>query len=300
MLIAAGNLLVSSVIWGVATYGSTATPLNPFFSWLTVLLAAIVSAQLILLAISMLLLEFRRSLRWVTTLLILAVAAGSMATGHVVGYNIARGTPNYAIFLSPPRQLAVNSAFALTLGVTIVLGLQVLLWPLAASLGWRLRSSEETLGRANPRFSLLQLFGWIGFIAALLSLIRTLAALDNWWFMILVFSLFWMLPALLAAMPTLLMAARAVRRPWWLALLVSYLGIVSYLESEFTAILFGLGITGTWWPVWILLVFNGGVATTVFADTLLVRICGYVPELPLWPRRVPACADRSSRWPVTS
>lgn len=268
---------------------------NPWFSWISFLLVGIISTQVVHLAVSMVLLEFRRSLKWITTLFILTVGAATISLAFFIGEIAFRHGLIAGLNVYAASRMGVIFAFLLTLSTLTVLGVQVLIWPVAASLGWQMRPVAHDVVRASPRFSLLQLFGWVGFIAALFSLIRTLAGLDDWWLELVVFLLLWLVPALLVAVPTLLLAARALRSPWWYLVLLAHVGIVSYLESEVTFISFRFAITSIWWPTWIFLIFNGTCAATIVANGALLRTCGLVMESPLWPRRNPSAVSTMLR-----
>lgn len=296
-LIVIGNILFSSGAFALITYYEKLIRVNPFFSGLSFLIVGIISAQVVYLSVSMFLLEFRRSLKWITTLFILTASAAMLSLACFIGqggltHGLMAGLNVYAV-----SRMGIIFAFMLTLGTLTVLGLQILIWPVAASLGWQMRPVAQDAVRASPRFSLFQLFGWVGFVAAFLSLVRTLVALDEWWLELSIFLLLWLVPALLAAVPTLLLAARALRPSRYLALF-AYLAIVSFLESAVTFIPFRTGVTGVWWPTWTFLILNVACAATIVANSTLLRACGLIMDLPLWPRRISANLNRRSSSPV--
>ncbi len=290
LLIVIAEILVSSSMWfavfWVIQRGGVG---NPFFDWRILGVLAVTFSQLLMLAVITALWDFKRSIRWLLILAILLAEAASLCSMMVIT------SPNFftsqleTIFseLGTSYLLLILAGWGggscgliLTIGVASVLLLHVLLWPVHNMLGWRVHWVGEKLPPVKPQFSIWHLLVWTALIGVLLSLGRTLAEFDSWAGMT-TFLLLWGVAALLAGMPAIVVATRRKRFLLWLAAVAAWIALLSLAESELTFLLTKASGTGTWLPLWLMVLCNGIVATAVLLHVLLLRWLGIAFDLRL-------------------
>lgn len=281
VLLLIANIAFTCVAWYLAfievKWG--AGPWAPFYSWKTMAVTGVLCTQFVLFAFWMTLVEFRRSIRWAITL----AAVTSLAFALSISHYLTGGVPYTQFFdYRGWEEAALQFAYVLTIGVVVILLLQIGIWPLSKCFGWRVLVSQEAGTRTHARFSLAQLFMWVGLIAALLSVLRTIFDLDPSW---VIFTVLWVLLTSVVAIPALLVAARPKFNPYLYVGLIAYVPGISYLESELSALCFSHGIVGGWWPLWFIFPVNLAIAVTVLFNVWLLRSMGTLLDLPLSLRR---------------
>ena len=270
-LIVIAEILFSTAIWFAAFWIAQRSRVNPFFDWRILGALAVTFSQLLMLAVITALWEFKRSIRWLLIIVIL------LAEAVLLPPLLDLTRPNFQIsqwgFIFSLQFLttwALVLGLILTVGVASVLLLHVLLWPARNMLGWRVHWGGETIPPVKPQFTLWHLLVWTALIGALLSLGRTLAAFESWKGMT-TFLLLWGVAALLAGFPAIVVATRRRRMLLWLAAGIAGVSLLSFAESELTFLLTKSSGTGTWLPLWLMVLCNGIVAIAVLLHVLLLR-----------------------------
>ena len=84
---------------------------------------------------------------------------------------------------------------------------------------------------------------------------------------------------MLTGVPALVVATRRRRVLIWLVAGIAWLASLSFAESELTFVLTKSSGTGTWLPLWLMVLCNGIVATAVLLHVLLLRWLGIAFDL---------------------
>jgi hypothetical protein len=269
------EMLLSAGLWYATLAAVHQRFANPFLDWRCLSVLAITFAQLLMLAVITAFWDFKRSVRWLLILAILAAAGLLFSAGFIVflaPMQIDRGVP---LWFAEILGLLGATAFAVvvTIGVTAVLLLHILLWAIRSFLGWQVHWNDEAPPAVKPHFTLWHLFVWVTLIAALLSVARALTA-NRTSAEITTSLLLWGVAALLAGFPALILATRRSRLLVSSVALIGWLVLMSLGESELTFRIAKLYGSGVWIPSWLLGICNTAVAATVILHVLLLRWFG--------------------------